>query len=110
MATAEKATAVADIAEQFKASTATVVTEYRGLTVRDLQDLRTSLREAGGEYHVYKNTLVRRAADEAGIDLAEHLVGPTALAFTGTTPDGSPGDARPWPVWPSRPRSIDVSE
>jgi large subunit ribosomal protein L10 len=81
MAKAEKATAVADIAEQFKDSTATLVTEYRGLTVANLKDLRRSLG-ASATYTVAKNTLVKRAAAEAGIDgLDELFVGPTAIAF-----------------------------
>ena len=67
MAKADKATAVADIAEQFKDSTATLVTEYRGLTVANLKDLRRSLG-ASATYTVAKNTLVKRAAAEAGID------------------------------------------
>ncbi|MGD9620017.1 MAG: 50S ribosomal protein L10 [Mycolicibacterium sp.] len=81
MAKAEKATAVADIAEQFKGSTATLVTEYRGLTVANLAELRRSL---GGSatYTVAKNTLVKRAAAEAGIEgLDELFAGPTAIAF-----------------------------
>ncbi|AGB21381.1 ribosomal protein L10 [Mycobacterium sp. JS623] len=81
MAKADKATAVADIAEQFKDSTATLVTEYRGLTVANLKDLRRSLG-ASATYTVAKNTLVKRAAAEAGIDgLDELFVGPTAIAF-----------------------------
>src|ERR1700752_2726693 len=81
MAKADKATAVADIAEQFKDSTATLVTEYRGLTVANLKELRRSLGDSA-TYTVAKNTLVRRAAAEAGIDgLDELFVGPTAIAF-----------------------------
>ncbi|MCB0949976.1 MAG: 50S ribosomal protein L10, partial [Mycobacterium sp.] len=81
MAKAEKATAVADIAEQFKGSTATLVTEYRGLTVANLAELRRSLGGAA-TYTVAKNTLVKRAAAEAGIEgLDELFVGPTAIAF-----------------------------
>jgi large subunit ribosomal protein L10 len=81
MAKAEKATAVADIADQFKDSTATLVTEYRGLTVANLKDLRRSLGDSA-TYTVAKNTLVKRAAAEAGIDgLDELFVGPTAIAF-----------------------------
>jgi large subunit ribosomal protein L10 len=89
MAKADKATAVAEIAEQFTASTATVVTEYRGLTVANLADLRRSL---GGSatYTVAKNTLVKRAASAAGIDgLEELFAGPTAIAFI----SGEPVDA-----------------
>ena len=81
MAKADKATAVADIAEQFKASTATVVTEYRGLTVANLAELRRSLGDSA-TYTVAKNTLVKRAASEAGIEgLDELFAGPTAIAF-----------------------------
>ena len=90
MARADKAAAVADIAEQFKASTATVVTEYRGLTVSNLAELRRSL---GGSatYAVAKNTLVKRAAAEAGVEgLDELFVGPTAIAFvTGEAVDAA---------------------
>ncbi len=81
MAKAEKATAVADIAEKFKEATATVVTEYRGLTVANLAELRRSLGESA-TYTVAKNTLVKRAAAEAGIEgLDELFAGPTAIAF-----------------------------
>jgi large subunit ribosomal protein L10 len=81
MAKADKATAVADIAEQFKEATATLITEYRGLTVANLKDLRRSLGDSA-TYTVAKNTLVKRAAAEAGIEgLDELFVGPTAIAF-----------------------------
>ena len=81
MAKAEKATAVADIAEKFKEATATVVTEYRGLKVSNLAELRRSLGD-GVTYTVAKNTLVKRAASEAGIKgLDELFAGPTAIAF-----------------------------
>ena len=78
---AHKATAVAEIAEQFREATATVITEYRGLTVSNLAELRRSL---GGSatYSVAKNTLIKRAASDAGIEgLDELFVGPTAIAF-----------------------------
>jgi large subunit ribosomal protein L10 len=89
MAKAEKATAVADIAEQFKEATATVVTEYRGLTVAHLAELRRSLGESA-TYTVAKNTLVKRAASEAGVaGLDELFAGPTAIAFV----KGEPVDA-----------------
>ncbi|MGB5795217.1 MAG: 50S ribosomal protein L10 [Mycolicibacter algericus] len=89
MARADKTAAVADIVEQFNDSTATVITEYRGLTVANLADLRRSL---GGSatYTVAKNTLVKRAASEAGIEgLDELFAGPTAIAFV----RGEPVDA-----------------
>jgi large subunit ribosomal protein L10 len=89
MAKAEKATAVADIAEQFKESTATVVTEYRGLTVANLAELRKSLGSSA-TYSVAKNTLVKRAASAAGVKgLDELFTGPTAIAFI----KGEPVDA-----------------
>ena len=89
MARADKATAVAEITEQFKASTATVVTEYRGLTVANLAALRRSLGTTA-TYSVAKNTLVKRAASEAGIEgLDELFAGPTAIAFI----KGEPVDA-----------------
>jgi large subunit ribosomal protein L10 len=81
MAQADKATAVADIAEQFKSSTATVITEYRGLTVANLAELRRSL-SGSATYSVAKNTLIKRAASEAGVEGLDGLfVGPTAIAF-----------------------------
>lgn len=69
------------IAEQLKNSVSTVIVDYRGLSVAEVTELRSQLREAGVEYKVYKNTMVRRAAEKAGIDgLDEFLVGPTAVA------------------------------
>ena len=64
----------------------------RGLDVAAISELRRALREAGGEYKVYKNTLVRFAAREVGLDLDELLTGPTAIAFVPETDDGRPGD------------------
>ncbi|OBG36238.1 50S ribosomal protein L10 [Mycobacterium sp. E3198] len=81
MARSDKATAVADIAEQFKDSTATLITEYRGLTVANLAELRRSLA-GSATYTVAKNTLIKRAAADAGIEgLDELFAGPTAIAF-----------------------------
>jgi large subunit ribosomal protein L10 len=90
MAKADKATAVAEISEQFKSSTATVVTEYRGLSVANLSELRRSL-SGTATYAVAKNTLVKRAAAEAGIEgLDELFAGPTAIAFvTGEAVDAA---------------------
>jgi large subunit ribosomal protein L10 len=89
MAKPEKVTAVAEIAEQFKNSTATVVTEYRGLSVGKLTELRRALG-AEATYSVAKNTLVKRAAAEAGVEgLDDLFVGPTAIAFV----KGEPVDA-----------------
>src|SRR5258708_3869118 len=81
MAQADKATAVAYIAEQFKSSTAPVISGYRGLTVANLAELRRSL-SGSATYSVAKNTLIKRAASEAGVEgLDELFVGPTAIAF-----------------------------
>nr|WP_090339614.1 50S ribosomal protein L10 [Mycolicibacterium malmesburyense]CRL68041.1 50S ribosomal protein L10 [Mycolicibacterium malmesburyense] len=81
MAKDDKAAAVADIVERFNSSTATLVTEYRGLSVAHLKDLRRALGDSAS-YRIAKNTLVKRAAEEAGIEgLDELFVGPTAIAF-----------------------------
>ena len=81
MAKAEKVDAVAEIAEAFKSSSSTVITEYRGLTVANLAELRRSLN-GKATYTVAKNTLVKRAAAEAGIEgLDDLFAGPTAIAF-----------------------------
>lgn len=81
MAKPEKVTAVAEIAELFRESNAAVVTEYRGLSVSQLQKLRRALG-AETTYAVVKNTLTEIAAREAGIDAFEGtLSGPTAIAF-----------------------------
>lgn len=71
------------IADQLKGSVSTVVVDYRGLTVAEVTELRKQLREANVQYKVYKNTMLRRAAEKAGIEgLDEFLTGPTAVAFT----------------------------
>lgn len=74
---------VAEIAEKLKASKATILVDYRGLDVAAITELRKRLREAGVEFKVYKNTLIRRATQETDLTvLDEHLVGPTAIAFS----------------------------
>ncbi len=88
----EKVAVVQEVVDKFQAADAVIITEYRGLTVRDLKDLRISLGQAGGEYHVYKNTLVKRATASLELDLDEQLLGPTALTFVGQKADGTPGD------------------
>lgn len=78
----EKESVVAEIRAKLEAADAVIVTEYRGLSVSALANLRTELRKFGCEYRVYKNTLARFAAREAGIEgLDSQLVGPTAIAF-----------------------------
>lgn len=88
----EKVAIVAEVKERLENATSVVVTEYRGLTVAELQELRGQLRPSGARYKVYKNTLVRRAADEAGLELADHLIGPTALAFAEPAEGDDRGD------------------
>jgi large subunit ribosomal protein L10 len=78
---ADKATAVAELTEHFRSAEATVLTEYRGLTVAQLTALRRSLGQTA-TYSVAKNTLAKRAATEAGINGLDALfTGPTALTF-----------------------------
>ena len=89
---AEKLAVVEEVREKFSASDAAILTEYRGLDVPAMAELRKALREAGGEYKVYKNTLVRFAVDELGLEVEDLLTGPTAIAFVGEQPDGSAGD------------------
>ncbi len=77
----DKAATVAEIAESFRSSTATVLTEYRGLSVKQISDLRRSLG-ADTTYSVVKNTLTKLAAKDAGVSEVEQLLqGPTAVAF-----------------------------
>jgi large subunit ribosomal protein L10 len=81
MARAERNAAVAEIVDEFNASAGAVLTEYRGLTVKELQTLRRSLG-ANANYAVVKNTLTKIAAEQAGFDgLDDYLAGPTAVAF-----------------------------
>ena len=81
MATQEKIAAVSELKELFEASNAVILTEYRGLSVAQLKELRRALG-AETEYAVVKNTLAAIAAKEAGIDAFDgHLQGPSALAF-----------------------------
>jgi large subunit ribosomal protein L10 len=83
---ADKASAVAELTDNFRNSPATVLTEYRGLTVKQLTELRRSLGKET-TYSVSKNTLAKRAATDAGIDgLDELFTGPTALAFVSGDP------------------------
>lgn len=81
MARPDKAAAVAEIVEQFNDSAGAVLTEYRGLTVKQLQELRRALGE-NANYAVVKNTLTKLAAKEAGVEGFDDLLsGPTAIAF-----------------------------
>jgi large subunit ribosomal protein L10 len=81
MARPDKAATVAEIADEFRSSNAAVLTEYRGLSVKQLQELRRALGE-NATYAVVKNTLTKLAAKEAGVDsFDELLTGPSAIAF-----------------------------
>lgn len=82
MAKAEKAAAIAELKNDFESSNGAVLTEYRGLTVAQLKELRTNLGETA-KFAVVKNTLTKRAANEAGVDeqFRELLEGPSAIAF-----------------------------
>jgi large subunit ribosomal protein L10 len=81
MARPDKAAAVAELTENFRSSSAAVLTEYRGLTVAQLKELRRSLGD-GASYNVVKNTLTKIAARDAGVDgLDDLLAGPSAVAF-----------------------------
>lgn len=83
----DKVQAVAEIRERFEGAEAVFVTEYRGIAVKQMGDLRRRLREAGAEYKVVKMSLARRAVDELGLTgVGDHLVGPTALAFAQDDP------------------------
>ena len=86
MAKPDKVQTVAEITEKFRDSSAAVVTEYRGLSMAQLTELRRALGQ-GATYAVAKNTLVRRAAADAGIPGVEDLlVGPTAIAVVSGEP------------------------
>ncbi len=81
MARADKATAVAELTEEFRSSKGAVLTEYRGLTVKQLQELRRALGDHAS-YAVVKNTLTKIAAKDAGVDSFDDLLsGPSAIAF-----------------------------
>ncbi|MGI8308642.1 50S ribosomal protein L10 [Saccharopolyspora sp. ASAGF58] len=89
MAKPDKVDAVSEIAERFNTATAAVVTEYRGLSMAQLSELRRALG-VGTTYRVAKNTLVKRAAEQSGVEgLDDLFVGPTAIAFV----EGEPVDA-----------------
>ena len=81
MARPDKAAAVAELTEDFKSANATLLTEYRGLTVTSMKELRRSLG-LNTKYAVVKNTLSKIAAKNAGVDLSDDLfAGPSAIAF-----------------------------
>lgn len=87
MARPDKVAQVEEVRDRFAAATATVLTEYRGLSVDELARLRAELRTSEAEYKVVKNTLTRIAARDAGFDIPDELLtGPTALTFCAGDP------------------------
>jgi large subunit ribosomal protein L10 len=79
---ADKVETVGELESIFNSAQAAIVTEYRGMTVAQISELRKRLRKGGGQYHVVKNTLMRRAAgDKLTPELESLLSGPTAIAF-----------------------------
>ncbi|NMP22030.1 50S ribosomal protein L10 [Sulfobacillus harzensis] len=87
MPTAEKAAVIEETRDALAASQGTVLADYRGLTVQQMGQLRERLAKGGVTLRVVKNTLIKRAADEVGIDgLDPYLTGPTAVAFSPDDP------------------------
>jgi large subunit ribosomal protein L10 len=86
----EKVAVVEEVKARLSESEAAVLTDYRGIDVPGMAVLRSALREAGAEYQIYKNTLVRFAARDLGLEIEEMLVGPTAIAFVRRDSNGDP--------------------
>lgn len=85
----EKVAVVDEVRDELSSNSATILTEYRGLSVGELAELRAALREAGANYVVVKNTLARIAARDAGFEeLVDFLTGPTALTYCVDDPVG----------------------
>ena len=88
----EKVAVVAEVREKLDGADAVVLTDYRGLDVTAMGTLRRALTAAGGDFKIYKNTLVRFAARDLELELDDLLLGPTAIAFVPRKEDGTPGD------------------
>ena len=87
MPTAQKEQLVEEIKDRFSDSNAVLLADYRGLSVKEVQQLRVKLREAGAEMTVYKNSLTEIAMRELALpDMADYLAGPTAFIFAGEDP------------------------
>lgn len=84
----EKTESISEIKELLESSTAVYLTDYHGIDVEDISDIRNQFRDEGVRYKVFKNTLVKRALDEVGKydKIADHLTGMTGFAFTTTNP------------------------
>ena len=77
----QKKKTVDEIVDKLKTSESVIIFQYQGMSVADLSDLRRKLKEAQAEVKVYKNTLLKRAADELNINLDDFLAGPNAILF-----------------------------
>ena len=88
----DKVAKVGEITQKLESAGTILVADYRGLDVPAQAQLRQAVRDAGGEFKIYKNTLTRLAADRAGVDLTDHLLGPTALAFAYPSAEGVAAD------------------
>lgn len=79
----EKVRVISELKEKFNKATGLIFTDYRGLTVEEISDLRSKLREDSFEYRVVKNTLAKRAADETPVDASKEVFsGPVGVAFS----------------------------
>ena len=86
----DKRQLVEEIKNKFQEAQSAVLVDYRGLNVEEVTELRSKFRTEGVDYKVYKNTMMRFAVREAGLEgLSEHLVGPTAVAFGLEEPVGA---------------------
>jgi large subunit ribosomal protein L10 len=84
MLKAQKGQIVAELVERLRGSSTLIVADYRGLTMKEIDEVRGEILKHGARFSVVKNTLTRRAAEEAGLgELNEFLDGPTAIAFVG---------------------------
>lgn len=87
MPTTQKAELVAEIKDRLQAAGGVILADYRGLTVKEMQSLRGSVREAGGDLKVFKNTLAQLALRDLELPaLDEYLAGPTVMVFVGEDP------------------------
>lgn len=77
----EKSNIVSEIKNRLQEAKSIVLFDYRGLSVAEVTELRKKLRENGSDYKVYKNTLTKRAVEQAGLQLEEYLTGPNAISF-----------------------------
>ncbi|WP_125714436.1 50S ribosomal protein L10 [Companilactobacillus kedongensis] len=86
---AQKEALVTEVAKNLKGAKSVIVVDYLGLTVEQATEMRAELREQGATMQVIKNTVLRRAAEEAGLEgLEEFFVGPTAIAYSEEDPVG----------------------